>query len=712
MAVNSQVPTPPRLLTWIRIAAITVAALAGLLMFAGLENKLSVGGFIDPDAPSTRATHTLTQNFGVGAPNLILIASTRHGHLDQADANAVEDFAHTLRAQPGVVSVQTYFGDHSPALMSADQTTTAILARLSGSEDDVRASIVRLQPLLTEVAHSTNLDVQVTGQAEILRAVSKQATTDVVRAEMIAVPITFVLLLVWFGGLYAALIPVLVGVLGMLISVLAIGLINMVTPISVYTLNLITGLALGLAIDYSLLIITRYREGVRAGQQWDLALSAAVTRCRRTILISAATVALCLVGLIAIPLVYLRSLAIAGIAGIAAVCLVTLWVLPVLLHVLGNRIDQMAVRKVNLSETGPVLTTILRFVIRFRLAAAIGASVALLILLAPVAGLRLGPVDDRVLPENAPARLASDAVRRDLPALGADPIFVYAQAAGGPVEDFAKKLSEIATVLQVRTGAADYMNGHITGPGVARFQNRDSCAIQVIPQPGATIVEQQNLTRQIRDYAAPFGTEVAGLYSEDIDTQAAITRRLPMVLAIVAIAMLPLIFVLTGGVLVSIKALLLTLLSLTASFGAMVFVFQEGHLSTALRFTATGTISATSPILMFCLAFGLSMDYQIFLLARIREEYDRTGSNSDAVVIGLTTTAKMISVAALLIATVFLAIGTSGISFIKLLGLGLSIAVLIDAFLVRLFLVPSLMLILDKANWWAPKFLRHKVIAG
>lgn len=696
-----------RLFAWIPAIAAIVLAVGGAAVFGGLEKQLTVGGFTDPNSQSSIAAQQLSDEFGVGTPNVVLLVQSDSDLTGPANQARLSELSQSIERAPGVMSVQSIVSNGTSALLSDDTHETALLVQLSGSEDDVRATVTDLQPTITSFDAGSAFDVQVSGQAEILRQVSDQSRKDLLRAELIAVPVTFVLLLVFFGSLYAALIPVALGVIGMLISMLVIAMLNQVTPISVYSLNLITGLALGLAIDYSLLIVTRYREGLHAGVCHEQALQTAMLRCRRTISISAITVGLCLAVLLSIPLGYLRSLAISGIAVVATVAILTLLVLPPILGRIGPNIDRYAVRRADRASAGPILSLTMRAVERWRITSAATVIALLLILLSPFLGLRLGPVDDRVLPNDAPAHVAANELRESMPTIAGDPLYVYAEATGSAVDTYARGLSELPGASTVVGPSNTYVNGREIGQGNPALLGGLASAVEVIPDPHMSAPEMQRLAADVIGEDAPFETRVAGLYSADIDTQSAITGRLPIVGAGIALAIIPLIFLLTGGVLVTLKTLVITLVSLSASFGVMVFIFQDGHLSELLRFTPTGTIDATSPVLMFCLAFGLSMDYQIFLLARIREEYEATGDNALAVREGLTRTAGVISAAAILIAVVFLAIGTSGISFVKLLGLGLAVAVLVDAFLVRMLLVPSLMLLFGPLNWWAPGPLRR-----
>ena len=673
---------------WPLLAALILAVL-GALSAGGVEEQLTPGGFRADSTPSAVAERRLDTEVGAGTPDLVVLISGSESVDVAHESQAVASF---LGDAGGVGRVAV-----SPAPGAGPTVVTAVL---SGDESESRRTLDTIRGSLPPPGE--RVDRQLTGRAEILREDDLLGREDLTRAELIAVPVTLVLLVLFFGSVVAAAVPVAIGVLAMLSTFFVLsGLVHLI-DVSVFALNLVIGLALGLAIDYSLLVVSRYREELAAGADPPEAVNRAMRRCRRTIVISAVTVGLCLSALTAVDMPFLRSMAITGVVVVALVATLTLVVLPPVLRVLGRRIDAWSVRRVDPTRPGRTVTALLGVSRRHPVAVAVGVSALLLILLTPALGLRLGTLDDRVLPRDAPSRVAAESLRDERPDLGSDPLVVLVDGADPGV--LAERVSRVDGVEAARGPDGTVAGGLPSGPGDPTLRRGSVAAVEVVTAPGLTQPEQQDLAERVRDEVAP--APVAGTYSDDVDTRRAVSDRAVPVALLVMAVVLPLVFLLTGGVLVTLKTLLMAALSLTATFGAMVLVFQKGYLADLVGVTATGVVDTSSPLLMACLAFGLSMDYQLFLLSRVREEYDRHGDTTRAVVDGVGRTAPVVGAAAVLVAVVFLAIGTSGISVVRMLGLGMALAVLVDAFVVRLLLVPSVMLLLGDANWWAPRPLR------
>lgn len=671
------------------LAAALVLAVLGALSAGGVEEALTPGGFRADSTPSAVAERRLDAEVGAGTPDLIVVISGSETAAVARDSEAVASF---LGGTGGVGRVTV-----SPAPGDGPTVVTAVL---SGDESESRRTLDKVREALPPPGDG--VERQLTGRAEVLREDDLLGREDLARAELIAVPVTLVLLVLFFGSVVAAAVPVAIGVLAMLSTFVVLSGLVHVIDVSVFALNLVIGLALGLAIDYSLLVVSRFREELAAGADPPEAVDRTMRRCRRTIVVSAVTVGLCLAALTAVDMPYLRSMAMTGVAVVALVATLTLVVLPPILRVLGRRIDAWSVRRVDPSRPGRSVTALLGVSRRHPVAVALGVSALLLILLTPAFGLRLGTLDDRVLPPDAPSRVAAERLRDERPDLGSDPLVILADGVDPGV--LAERVSRVDGVTAARGPDAVVTDGQVVGPGDPTLRRGPVAAVEVVTAPGLTQPEQQDLAEQVRDAVAP--APVAGTYSDDVDTRRAVSdRAIPVALLVMAVV-LPLVFLLTGGVLVTLKTLLMAALSLTATFGAMVLVFQEGHLADLVGVTATGVVDSSTPLLMACLAFGLSMDYQLFLLSRVREEYDKHGDTTRAVVDGVSRTAPVVGAAAVLVAVVFLAIGTSGISVVRMLGLGMALAVLVDAFVIRLLLVPSAMLLLGDANWWAPRPLR------
>jgi RND superfamily putative drug exporter len=725
------------------VAAIAVVGLAGVFG-SGVVDKLRSGGFDDPAASSTKAREALADVFHTGEPNLVLLATANHGTVDQAAATSGGlELTRRLAAERDVTEVQSYWTTKAPPLRSNDGRQALVLARITGDDDAIQQ---RAGQLASAFDHDGGaLRVQVGGQAHVYSQVSDQVERDLARAEGIAVPITLVLLVVVFSSAVAGALPLAVGGLAIIGTLLVLRLLAALTDVSVYALNLTTALGLGLAIDYSMFMVSRYREELRGGLEPAEALVATMRTAGRTVLFSAATVAVALLALLVFPLYFLRSFGYAGIAVVALAALGAVVVLPALLAVLGRRINSLRLplgRRRPPAEVGTgAWHRIAMAVMRRPVPIALAVVAILLVLGAPFLGVRFGLPDDRVLPASATSRQVADAIRSDFTARDADALQVVATNSGDPtrrtgeIAAYATALSRLEGVARVDALTGTYAAGHEVaptaatagGPGQAatgaagqdgtatqatgaaapaRFATSDATWLRVVPTVEAYSGAGERLVEQVRALPAPFAVEVGGHSAQLVDTKAAIGDRLPLAVAIIAVATLVLLFLMTGSVVIPVKALILNLLSLSAVYGAMVFVFQEGHLSGLLGFTPTGTIDTSMPVLLSCIAFGLSMDYEVFLLSRIKEEHDRSGDTVSSVAIGLERSGRMVTTLAALLAIVFAAFATSQVTFLKLFGIGAALAIVVDATLIRALLVPAFMRLAGRANWWAPRPLR------
>jgi len=689
-----------------------------------VATKLSSGGFTDPSSASSRAAAILDSQFHTGDPNLVLLVTARTGTVD-SPAVAAEGNALTaqLAADGGTEGVASYWSLGSVApLRSANGRQALIFARLTGNDDQVNTRVHQLTPGL-EGVHGA-VDVTATGEAAVFRQLGDTVTKDLSKAEGIAIPITLVLLVFVFGSLIAASLPLAVGVVAIGGTFAALTGIQRFTNVSIFSLNLTTALGLGLAIDYSLFIVTRYRDELRRGLPSDLAVVRTVETAGRTVLFSAATVAISLGALLVFPLYFLRSFAYAGVAVVIIAASGAVIVLPALLAVLGGRVNALDARRAILHRFGrephqPEIGEgfwhrLATAVMRRPVPIATAVIAVLLVLGSPFLGVHFSDPDARVLPPTASTRAAADTIAAKF-ASGETNSFAIVAAHGNNPADimaYATSVSKLAGVARVDALTGSYAHGQrIAPPSPAlssRFANLTGTWLSVVPtstlQPQSTAGE--HLVEQIRSLPAPWPVLVDGASAQLIDSNAAIFAKVPLALGIVALVTFITLFLMFGSVLVPLKALLLNILSLSATFGAMVWVFQEGHGAGLLGFTATGTLNTTMPILMFCIAFGLSMDYEVFLLSRIKEEHDHGATTTVSVARGLERTGRIVTSAAALLAVVFLSFATSSVSFIKLFGVGLTLAVLMDATLIRGVLVPAFMRLMGDANWWAPKPLR------
>jgi len=664
-----------RLVLALTILFVLGAGAAGSALFG----RLGDGGLTDPGAESSRAAAFLAAT-GMPAPELALLVEAGAGVDDPGAAAAGRDLTAAVAAEPGVRSAVSYWSaGGEPALRATDGRSALLVV---DADEAVAARVAEAY-----AGRSGPLTVRVGGAYAIDTAIGEQLERDLIRAEAIAVPATLLLLLLVFRGLVAAALPLAVAAVAIAGAMLALAGVAQLTDVSVYSINLMTGLGFGLAIDYSLFILTRFREELAAGRETGDAVVRTVATAGRSVAFSALTVAVSLSALLVFPLSFLRSFAYAGAAVVLAAAAASLLTLPALLAVLGPRVG--AARR---PRTSNLWERLARAVMRRPVPVAAGAVIVLLALGSPFLRVDPGLPSYQALPPSSEARQVAELLD------------------GGFAGD---RTGEFAVVLPGGhdSAAVERFAGRVRAVGgVAEVSVRESPAgswLSVVPSVVPRSPDGERMVRDIRAIDTPFGYAVGGDAAELVDAKAAIAGRLPLALAIIALTTAVLLFAAFGSLLVPVKAILLNLLSLTATFGAMVWIFQEGHLSGPLGFTATGQLDVTMPILMFCVAFGLSMDYEVFLLSRIKEEYDRTGDNAGAIATGLGRTGGLITAAALLLAISFAAFGVSGMSFLKLMGIGLALAVLMDATVIRGLLVPAFMRLAGDANWWAPAPLRR-----
>ncbi|MGH9027759.1 MAG: MMPL family transporter [Acidimicrobiia bacterium] len=687
-----------------------------VLLGGGVAESLTSGGFDDPRSESHRAGDLLDAELGTSDPNLVLHVTAREGTVvDDADVVAAgTDITDELAAEPGVSEVTSYWSlDNAPPLRSTDESQALVLAVIEGNDDEVDDAVDTLAERYTR--DTDVITVAVGGIAQVFHQVGEQVEKDLLRAELIAIPITLILLIFVFRGLVAASLPLAVGVLAIVGTFVVLTGISAITDVSIYSLNLTTAMGLGLAIDYSLFIVSRYREELRRGRSVEDAVVRTVETAGRTVLFSAVTVAIALAALIIFPLVFLRSFAYAGVAVSLVAAFGAIVSLPALLAVLGTRVNALQLWHREEKPDGEGFWhRIATLVMRRPVPVATAVIVILLFLGIPFLHIQFGLPDDRVLPENLSSRQVHDAIRNHFDSNEAAALQVVAPEVDDPtapeVTDYAVELSMIDGVARVDAATGSYIDGEAlpVPPDLGeRFIGESATWFSVVPAVEPLSKEGERVVDDVRNADVPFEVLVGGRSAELVDSKASIFGRMPLALGWIAAATFILLFLMFGSVVVPLKALVINVLSLTATFGAMVWIFQDGHLSGILDFTPTGALTATMPILMFCVAFGLSMDYEVFLLSRIKEEHDRTGDNTASVALGLERTGRIVTAAALLISVVFLAFAASGVMFLKLFGLGLAVAVLMDAFVIRGTLVPAFMRLAGEVNWWAPKWMKR-----
>ncbi|MEV4866802.1 MMPL family transporter [Streptomyces ossamyceticus] len=702
------------------LLVLTVVLLAGAVVLgSGVADRLrsgGSGGVVDPSSESSYAAGVLEREFPGARPNLVLLART-DGGVDDADvARQGRELAARLADEKGVTGVTSYWDTGAGALRSDDGREALVVARLTG--DELEADRTLKDRIVGHFdGRQGDLTVRIGGSVAVQNEQQTFIREDLVRAEVIALPITLLILMVVFGSAVAALLPVGIGVIAILGTNAVLRVLTSFTDVSVFATNLTTALGLGLAIDYALLIVRRYREELAAGRDTPAALAVTLNTAGRTVLFSAATVAVSLAAMMVFPLYFLRSLAYAGISVVVLAAVAALVVLPALLAVLGRRIDAWDVRKLvrrgsrKTSEPaapGAGWARLARGVMRRAPLVATGTLAVLLLLGAPFLNVDFGTADYRQLPSSADSRVVQENIRDHFQGSPTGAIEVVTRdAPAGGLGDYAERLSRLDGVIRVDGPTGSYQDGRTAGPAQPGRTAGEIAYLTVVPGVEAVSDEGKDLVRDVRAVDADFPSYTSGTTAALIDSQAAIGRGLPWAIGIIVLATLVLVFLLTGSVLVPLQAVLLNALSLTAMLGAVVWVFQDGHLSGALGFTPTGSIETALPVLMFCLAFGLSMDYGVFLLSRIKEEQERTLDHKAAVVEGIRSTGGVITAAALVLSVVMVAIGTSRITNTKMLGLGVALAILMDAMVIRTLLVPAVLSLTGRATWWAPGPLRR-----
>jgi putative drug exporter of the RND superfamily len=706
-----------------------VAALAvvGFLTTGALgsdvADELSTGGFEDPSADSARARDLLDEQFGAGEPNVVLLVRAVDADLDDpAVVAAGAEVADRLAAYPSVGEVVSYWSlGNAPPLRADDGSSALVLARVEGTEDEVDEQI---EAIVDEFAHDDGragpVRVGVGGRDATFQEVGTTIERDLTRAELIAFPLTLLLLLVVFRSVVAALLPLAVGALAIVGTFFVLEVLAGFTTVSIFALNLTTAMGLGLSIDYSLFVVSRFREERAAGHEPSDAVARTVATAGRAVFFSGLTVAASLGALLVFPIAFLRSFAYAGIPVVGLAVVGAVVVLPAVLAMLGDRLDRLSLpRRTSPAVSGRFWRHTADLVMKRPIPVATAAILLLLALGAPFLHINFGLPDDRVLPESAGVRQVADEIRNHYDSNEAGAISVVLPASrtdvdAPAIDTFAREVSSIDGVSRVDGPTGTYVDGVqvvADSPLAARFEGNGvgGTWLAVVPSVEPISSEGEALVEHIRALPSPTAGDVlvGGTSAQLVDLKDSVFARLPWAILIVVAATFALLFLMFGSLLVPAKALVLNTLSLTATFGAMVWIFQDGNLSGLLDFTATGMLDTTTPVLMFCVAFGLSMDYEVFLLSRIKEEYERTGDNRTSVAAGLARTGRIITAAALLISIVFMSFATSSVSFIKLFGVGLTLAVLMDATVVRATLVPAFMRLAGDANWWAPAPLRR-----
>jgi RND superfamily putative drug exporter len=690
-----------------------------------VAKSLSAAGFQDPGAQSTRATRLLVDKFRQGDMQLLITVSSPAGVQSPAARAVGTDIVSQLYDSPYVAQVTSPWTappSASGSLVSMDGNTGLIIAGITGGENGAQKHADMLSYEL--VYDRDGVSVRAGGEAMTATQINQQSEKDLKIMEAIAMPLSF-LVLVWvFGGLLAAALPLAVGSLAIFGAMAVLRAITFVTDVSFFALNLTVALGMALAIDYTLLILSRFRDELANGAERDEALVRTMATAGRTVLFSAGTVALSMSATALFPMYFLRSFAYAGIAVVAFVAVAAVTVSAAAIALSGDRLASLEVHRVMRMllgrpepVEGPVQQTFFYRLATFVMRRAIPIGLALVALLvalgSPFLGAKWGLPDDRVLPASSSPRQVGDELRADFADnLATNVTVVIPDAAGVTAAElgrYAAQLSRVPDVSSVSAPDGTFVAGRHVGPPSAATEMRNGSAFLTVASraPLFSKASEAQLDR-LQALSAPGGRQalLTGTAAINRDTVRAVISRLPIVLTLIAAITFALLFLLTGSVVLPLKAVLLNALSLTAAFGAVVWIFQDGHLG-ALGTTATGTFVVTMPALLFCIAFGLSMDYEVMLVSRIREywlaSHRRPADNDESVALGLAHTGRVITAAALIMSISFAALIAAHVSFMRMFGVGLTVAVLVDATLVRMLLVPAFMHVMGRFNWWAPK---------
>ena len=682
----------------ILLAGVALVIGAGAYGF-GVFDALAQGGFDDPDSESARELTLERETFGNRTVDVVAIYSSEELTAQSPEFRA--EVERTLADVPAdsTSSVVSYYDTRSPDMVSEDRHAVQVQVSLAGdSQDALLDNWDAVEPAL----ESENLQTDLAGSFAVYGDVNDMTSEDLKRAEEISLPVVILLALLIFGSLVAASMPALVGALAVVGSLAVVRLLTTFTEVSVFSVNVISLLGMGLAIDYALFVISRFREELARLPMDDpdasaKAITTTMVTAGRTVLFSGLTVAAAMSSLLVFPQNFLRSMGYGGISAVVIAMLAALTVLPATLRLLGRRIDGGRMpwrrhRPVSVDDDHGWWARLAHGVMRRPVVMVVVVTAALLAIASPFLGAKWGSVDYRVLPDDASAHVAADKLNSDF----------------GPEQSTANLLLEGVD----RADVAAYTRDVEAVDGITQVQpvetRGDTALLRAFWDGNSQSQRSQEIVKDLRTVEPPEGeVHVGGLTADTVDLITSVGDHLPWMGLIVVSVMLVLLFLAFGSLVLPLKAVAMNAVSITAAFGVVTWIFQEGHLSDLLGFESPGYLDATNPILILAILFGLSMDYEVFLLSRVREQWDRTGDNDLAVATGVQKTGRIITSAALLLAVVIGAFGLSGIVFMKMMGVGMLVALIVDATVVRALLVPATMKLLGSWNWWAPGPLRR-----
>lgn len=706
-------PHSRTVLRWVAGTAVILACIVGSVCLTTGKSKLSSGGFLPDHGYAHNASQQLESTFHLGPPNLLIDLRTEGG-VDSSEARTIAHHIRTVVAEHVLApSVLSYWDTRPPLplLRSTDGDGGLIAALIPGDPDEVADLTPKLVAAIHQVVPA-DASVNLGGQAVVLDAISARAQHDLVRAEAIVIPITLIVVLWVFGSLSLALVPVIGAAITGFIAFGIVGLLAAKVSVSVFALNIISALALGLSIDYSLLLVSRYHFARKSGVSQDAAVTAALRSARHIIVTAAMLMSLCMACLLIVNLQFLRSIACAGICVIAAAAGVSLLISPAFLRWAGRLEDRTRLRKVNLSDPGVVSGSIVRAALKRPKVATVVTIGILILLIAPFLSVNFAPLDDRALATSSDAFQQSQNLREAYPKFANEPLYLSSP----DPNDLDAVISQVqhanqGSHLDAITAHTITLHGRQVPADFRALISPDGDRAGILlPDNSFSPAQLMKLAEQVKRIASDHRTVVSGTYISEIDKQHAIFSRLPSLVALLTVAVLGAVFALTRALVVAVKTVVLGYASLAAGFGAMVWIFQDGHFAHVLKFQPTGSVDATGPLLLLILALGLSLDYQVILLGRVADEYRQCGDTARAIKSSVDSTARILAAAALLVSVVFIAIGVTGVTLVKIIGIGLALALVVDSILIRMVLVPSLMSLLGKYNWWPRIDTNEKVV--
>jgi RND superfamily putative drug exporter len=691
----------------VRCPKLVLGALALLLgisvvVGSGVSDKLGVGGYNAPSSESTHAAEFLDRNFGTTA-NLVIQVLPREGTVESPEmATVARQVSDVVETEPTAKVTRSFTDESAADLRSRDGRSGLILVHVSGTADEAADAA---KGIIASLPADPNAELRAGGTLGVQQEIRAKVKNDLKVSEAIALPVSLAVLVIVFGGLIAAFLPIVVGITSIVTTLLVLVIMTRVTEVSTHALTVATAFGLGLSIDFGLLMVSRFREERASGKDHESAIVATVATAGRTIIFSAATVTLAMMSLLVFPTYFLRSVGIAASATVVLSALSAIIVLPAMLAMLGTRIDSLAIirRKTPPSADSVFWRRFAEAVIRRPLLYAVPIVVVLIGLGIPFLKVQFGNPDERALPTDSNARLVAESLQQDYPLDPSQAITLVTRNDAGVLKPIAAKVSQMDDVVLVNGSIGKFENGASVGQSPAVAENEAAYVFAYISVDADSDAAEQ-LVRNIRTQITDKQVEVGGPTATLIDSRDAIADRLPWAIALIAVFTFILLFLFTGSVVVPLKALLLNLLVLSGVLGLMVWIFQEGHFASLLGFTPA-PLNLSMVVLLCAIAFSLSVDYEIFLLSRIKEARDSGMSNDDAIVVGLGRVGRIVTSAALLL-TITLISFANGMSFMKMFGIGTALAVVIDATIIRAVVVPAFLRVAGDFNWWAPKPLR------